>query len=214
MPGGEVIVAHCPNPGTMIGCAEPGSLILLRHSADPKRKLPYTWVMTMVGDIHVSVDTLLANKLVFEALSHGKIPELAGYSRVIPEYTWGDSRFDFYLEDPAGKLPPCIVEVKSTTLAYGDCSMFPDAQTVRGRKHLEGLIAAKKSGIRAVQFYCVSRKDVRRFSPADHIDKAYGDALRRAFQAGVEVLAWTIDVSSTAERHSVTLREPIPIELN
>jgi sugar fermentation stimulation protein A len=207
---GEVVVVHCPNPGTMIGCAEPGSEILLRHSCDPKRKLPYTWVMTVVDNVHISVDTMLANKLLFEALSMRTIPELSHYSEVVPEYTYGDSRFDFVLKGESN-VPPCLVEVKSTTLAYGECGMFPDAQTVRGRKHLEGLIAARQNGLRAVQFYCVSRADVTTFSPADHIDKVYGETLRRAVEAGVEVMAWSIDVQPSGDRHAVTLAKPVSV---
>jgi sugar fermentation stimulation protein A len=105
---GEVVVVHCPNPGTMIGCAEPGSEILLRHSCDPKRKLPYTWVMTVVDNVHISVDTMLANKLLFEALSMRTIPELSHYSEVVPEYTYGDSRFDFVLKGESNVPPLCV----------------------------------------------------------------------------------------------------------
>jgi sugar fermentation stimulation protein A len=138
---------------------------------------------------------------------------LSAYTKITPEFTWGDSRFDFSLSDPAGKLPQCLVEVKSTTLAYGSHCMFPDAQTARGRKHLEGLIAARAAGLRAVQFYCVSRSDVEKFSPADHIDKAYGETLRRAASAGVEILCWAIDVRADQDRHDVRLSRAIAIDL-
>jgi sugar fermentation stimulation protein A len=62
-----------------------------------------------------------------------------------------------------------------------------------------------------VQFYCVSRADVTTFSPADHIDKVYGETLRRAVEAGVEVMAWSIDVQPSGDRHAVTLAKPVSV---
>lgn len=213
LPNGDVVVVHCPNPGSMIGCAEAGSRIMLRHSRDPKRKLPYTWVMTSVGDTHINVDTLLANKLFAEAARARLIPALRVYTKVIPEYSWSDSRFDFLLESEAPNTVPCLVEVKSTTLADGPKAMFPDAKTERGRKHLRGLMAAKKAGMRAVQFYCVSRDDVTQFAPAEHIDPMYAAALREAAAAGVEVMAWVIQVSGDLTKPNITLDRPIEVRL-
>lgn len=210
---GEVIVAHCPNPGSMQGCAEPGSAVLLRHSNDPKRKLPYTWVMTIADDVHINVDTLLANKLVHEALKQKQLPELEMYDQIIPEYKSGDSRFDFMLTASGGNAKPCLVEVKSTTLTKGDCAMFPDAVTARGRKHLGGLSDAVNRGMRAVQFYCIARNDVRAFAPAEHIDPEYARALRAAAAQGVELMAWTTEITLTENRHRVRLNHPVPIHL-
>lgn len=190
---GETIVVHCPNPGSMIGCAEPGSFVLLRPSRNPKAKLPYTWVMTLSGQIYISVDTLLANKLMAEALKDGTVAELKQYPNFSPEYTYGDSRFDFCLRDSEME-PQCLVEVKSTTMALEDIAMFPDAKTERGRKHLHGLARACEEGLRAVQFFCVSRGDTKKFEPADQIDPLYAKALRESVARGVEVLAYSIKV--------------------
>lgn len=219
LPTGEIIVAHCPNPGSMIGCAEPGSPIWLRKSLDPKRKLAHTWVITEAGGNFVSVDTLLANKLVKQAITNGIIPEFTAYSRAISEFSLGDSRFDFCLEPDAQdattkpSLKNCIVEVKSTTLVDGEVAMFPDAKTERGRKHLKGLARAVALGYRAVQFYCISRHDAILFRPAEHIDEKYAKELRLAAAAGVEIMAWSTKIIRDEKQFSVELSCPITVEL-
>jgi sugar fermentation stimulation protein A len=213
MSDGEVIVVHCPNPGSMIGCAEPGSVVWLRKSTDPARRLPYTWVVTHWQNTFISVDTLLANKLVKEALTNGFLPALSNYRQVSPEYRWGDSRFDFALFNADETEPACIVEVKSTTLAYGMTAMFPDAQTERGRKHLRGLMDARRAGIRAVQFFCVARNDVDAFKPAHHIDEKYSLLLAEAAASGVEVMAWTTHITRQSGTLTAELVKEIPVLL-
>ena len=218
---GATIVVHCPNPGSMISCAEPGSEIYLRHSACADRKLPYTWVITRQGETFINVDTLLANKLVAEALAERRLPEFVEYDQVQKEFTFADSRFDFALgKDVSARsghsnknFPQCIIEVKSTTLAQGRRAMFPDAKTARGLKHLRGLMAARRQGIRAVQFFCISRNDIDSFSPAEHIDPDYADGLRQAAAAGVEIMAWHIEVRLLQRRFSVSLSAPVKVFL-
>jgi sugar fermentation stimulation protein A len=102
------------------------------------------------------------------------------------------SRIDLLLEGEG--RPRCFVEIKSTTLARGRTALFPDAVTERGRKHLGELADAVRAGDRAVQFFFVRRGDVARFAPADDIDPAYGQALRAAAEAGVELVAYSARV--------------------
>ncbi|MHC4550831.1 MAG: DNA/RNA nuclease SfsA [Planctomycetota bacterium] len=179
LPGGDVVTAHCPNPGAMTGCAAPDSAVLLSRSTDPARKLPYTWELVRVGRIWVCVNTAVANRVVRRWLESGHL--LPGYGTVRAEVRHADSRFDFALDDR------CLVEVKSVTLAVDGCGAFPDAVTKRGRRHLETL--ARLRGVRRVLLYFVARADVTAVRPADEIDPAYGRALRQAVRAGVEVLA-------------------------
>lgn len=206
---GEIIVAHCPNPGSMLGCQEPGSEVLIQKSANPKRKLPYTLSVVWSGDVAINVNTMLANKVVAEALNKREIASFKDYESVKSEVGFHDSRFDFFLsQHKSGR--DCFIEVKSTTLADTDCglAMFPDAPTERGRKHLNALMHAVDSGYRAVQFYLIARADCHRFSPADHIDREYGETLRKAQKAGVEVIAFDIDirVEQPEEGHRSTSR--------
>lgn len=191
---GEVLTAHCPNTGGLIGCQEPGSRVWLRDSADPGRKLRYTWQAVEVGGTWVNVDTNLPNRVVHEAIEAGKIRSLRRYTEIRREVPYGKgSRIDIYLSRDGA--PPCYVEVKSTTLTEGRAAAFPDAVTERGRKHLEELMRMVRRGARAVQLFFVNRDDVTRFRPADAIDPAYCATLRKAADKGVEIQAWCARVT-------------------
>ena len=177
---GETLTVHCANPGAMTGCDAPGSTVLVSDSANPRRKLRYTWELVRVGRVYVCVNTQVANRAVGQWLEAGQL--LSQYETVRSEVRVGDSRFDFGL-DEGGYL-----EVKTVTLKTADgLAAFPDSVTERGRKHLETLASLK--GVRRVLLFFVARSDVEAVRPADEIDPAYGAALRRAVDAGVEVMA-------------------------
>ncbi len=208
LPDGSVLTAHCPNTGSLMGCKEPGSPAWLRDSGDEKRKLRHTWQAIRCNGAWVNVDTGLPNRVVFEALQAGEVPELAGYAEARREVKYGkNSRIDVLLTDP--DRPPCYVEVKNTTLAEDGVAMFPDGVTERGLKHLEELRRVVKEGGRAVQFFFVSRGDVEVFRPADAIDPAYATTLRRVVDAGVEIMAWRTRVEPLA----LELDRPLEIDL-
>lgn len=208
LPGGEIVVAHCPNTGSLAGCLVPGAPVILRDTRDEARKLRYVFQAVRVGRTLVNVDTSLPNRVVFEAVERGAIPELAGYAHIERERKYGAaSRIDLLLTGARGEL--CYVEVKSTTLAEGGVALFPDAVTERGRKHLEELGNMVEQGHRAVQFFFVGRGDTAAFRPAERIDPAYAVALRRAAARGVQVLAYDARVA----RNRLDVRRRMPIEL-
>lgn len=212
MPDGQVIVVHCPNPGSMLGVCDTGSRVLLRP-AKAGRKLGYTWVLTGVNEYLVNVDTLLANKIVFEALLGGMLAPFMPYDVIEKEKSFQDCRFDFRLQSAAGDIPACYVEVKSTTLCEKGVAMFPDAVTERGRKHLAGLSRAVKEGFRAVQFFCIARADVKEFRPAEHIDPAYSRALCEAQQSGVEVMAFTTEIKFAKGTATFQIGAQVPVNM-
>jgi sugar fermentation stimulation protein A len=206
-PGGEVVVAHCPNPGSMRTCMAEGGRVWLSRSDDPRRKLPYTWELAEVDGAMVCVNTARANAVVAEALASGVIAELRGFDQMRPEVRYGArSRVDFLLETGGRK---CYVEVKSVTLRGGDrVGAFPDAVTARGTRHLEELMAMVADGHRAVMLFCCNRTDARAMRPADEIDPLYGRTLRRAAAAGVELLAYRCAVSP----RGIWVEERVPVE--
>jgi sugar fermentation stimulation protein A len=203
LPSGKMITAHCPNTGSLMGCAEPGSTVWLSHSTKPGRKYPYTWELVQVdGRVTVGINTSLSNRLVREALESGVITELGGYASIRTEVRFGEenSRVDLLLEDH-DRLAPCFLEVKNVTAAVnGGKALFPDAVSARGSRHLRELERVVQSGARAALCYCVQRGDVNQVRPADEIDPAYGKALREAIASGVEVLAYRARVSSAGIR--------------
>lgn len=189
---GEVVCAHCANPGSMLSVNEPGSAVMLSPSTNPERKLRFSWEMIRVGDAWVGINTARPNSIVEEAILAGRIDPLTGYSTLRREVKYGkNSRIDLLLEDPG--RPPCYVEVKNVTmrrdLKKGPAE-FPDAVTARGAKHLLELADMAKAGARAVMFYLVQREDADALAMAADIDKAYAEGLKTAISAGVEVLAY------------------------
>lgn len=205
---GEVVTAHCPNTGSLLGCLAEGARAILRDSQDEERKLRYVFQAIEVGGTLVNVDTSLPNRIVHEAIVDGRLSELTGYATAKREVAYGrNSRIDVLLTSKAGEL--CYVEVKNTTYADGRTAMFPDAVTERGLKHLGELTRMVRQGHRAVQFFFVSRSDCRSFRPAVGIDPEYAKALAKAAAKGVEVIAYSARVSPTR----IEIAKRLPIEL-
>jgi sugar fermentation stimulation protein A len=206
---GDHLCIHCPNTGSMLNCMGEGARVWFQRNSDPKRKLPGTWelVETPQGRL-ACVNTARANRLVEEALLAGVIEELTGFTALKREVAYGveNSRVDFRLDFPEG---PAFVEVKSVTLGFGNTAVaaFPDAVTARGARHLRELAALARDGMRAVQLYCVNLSGVEAVRPASEIDPLYAAALRDAVEAGVEVLAYGVEISPEAIR----LTRPLPV---
>jgi len=188
---GTETTAHCANPGSMMGLAEPGSMVWLSKSDNPKRKLAWSWELVDDGTSLVGVHTGKANALVEGAINAGHIPELTGYKSLRREVKYGEnSRIDLLLEAPA--RPTTYVEVKSVTLSRTKgLAEFPDSKTARGAKHMAELAEMAKQGHRAVVFFLVQRSDCKSMQPAADIDPKYAQSLATALTAGVEVLCYS-----------------------
>lgn len=189
---GEIVVAHCTNSGSMKSCIENGAEVYLSPVANTTRKTRFTWEMIKINGNWVGINTANPNKIAFESVSNGIIPELAGYTRVLREVTFGDSRFDIYAENGTEK---CFVEVKNVTMKEGKYALFPDSVTTRGQKHLKTLMDVKAAGMRAVMLYIIQRTDVEVFAPAVEIDPDYAKKLKTTVAAGVEIIAIQVEVS-------------------
>lgn len=206
---GREVVAHCANPGSMMGLAPSGATVWLSPSRNPARKLKFSWELVDIDGSLVGINTGRANALVAEALDAGRVPELAGYARRRAEVRYGSaSRVDFLLEDDGH--PDCYVEVKSVTLRReGPLAEFPDAVTARGTRHLAELAEMVRQGQRAVLFFLVQRADCEAVAPAADIDPAYADALTDAIDAGVEIICYKCNLSPAA----VALDARLPLAL-
>ncbi len=201
---GRELTVHCPNSGAMTGMCAPGSRVLVSDSGNPKRKLRLTLERVRAGRAWVGVNTMLPNRIAREGIEKGRGPGLAGYETVRSEVVLEEgSRIDLRLD--AADRPPCWVEVKSATLREGRTALFPDAVTVRGRKHLDALLRAVGRGDRAVMLYVVSRGDCDAFGPADGVDPEYGAALRHAAAGGVELLAHSVRMRASSALLSAAL---------
>ncbi|MFH1028284.1 MAG: DNA/RNA nuclease SfsA [Pseudomonadota bacterium] len=202
---GSIVTVHCPNSGSMKGCAVPGSPVFLSRSPNPDRKYPLGWELVQADGFWAGINTGLPNRLVREAIEDGTVTELQGYASLRPEVPYGEhSRIDLLLEGATGR---CFVEVKNVTLVENGRALFPDAVTTRGQKHLLELMRVVSEGDRGVIFFTVQRGDGNSVSPADAIDPEYGRLLRMALANGVEALAYRALV--TPEEIRLTERLPV-----
>jgi sugar fermentation stimulation protein A len=187
---GDIITAHCPNSGSLMGVKEAGMPVVLSHHPSPKRTHAYTAEMVYAEGTWVGINTQHPNRLVKEALLARNLPEISGYTGVQPESTVGQSRLDFFLPDWG------YVEVKNAHMKRQPHLLeFPDAVTARGVKHLKELSQLAAMGHNAALIYIGQRDDVDRFAVARDIDPAYGAAFDDAQRAGVMMLAYTCHVS-------------------
>ena len=204
---GEEVIAHTNNSGRMTGCSNPGSRVWLSPADRPGRKLKWTWELVEVAPgVLAGINTILPNKLVAELVVAGRVPELGGGWMIRPEARFGEerSRVDLLLSRGDERV---WLEVKNVTLVRDGAAAFPDAPTERGRKHLRELSRMVAAGDRAMLFFVVQRSDAVEVGPADDIDPAYGEALRGAMDAGVEVVSWMASVRP----EEVVLDRPLPV---
>jgi sugar fermentation stimulation protein A len=206
---GQVITVHCPNTGAMTGCAEPGSPVWLSVSEAKTRKYPHTWELVETIDGIACVHSALANRVVKEALEAGRIPGFDRWPELRSEVRFGrGSRVDLLLEGDPGQV---YIEVKSVTLCRdGGIGAFPDAVSLRGRKHLRELQSVCAETVRAVLFFCVFHTGIRTVCAAGDIDPDYRQALQAAQAAGVEVLAWSAAITPA----EIALERPLPFSLD
>ena len=218
LPDGSEAIAHCGNPGSMMGLASPDSRVFLSANRNPTAKLDWRWEIAsqrIAGDeVLVGINTNLANRIVEAAIAAGDIQPLTGYARCRREVKYGsrNSRIDFLLEDP--ERPACYVEVKSVTLRRPDgpdpeAAEFPDAKTERGAKHLAELADIAQSGARAVMLYLAQRADCAHFSLARDIDPKYATAFAEAQKAGVEAYCFDCVVGPKG----IKLKSALPVRV-
>lgn len=201
---GAEVVCHVKNTGRCRELLVPGAAVYLEKAGEAKRKTAFDLVAVEKGDLLINMDAQAPNRVFGEFAAQGRF--LPGLTAIRPEYVWGDSRFDFRLEDDVG---PILVEVKGVTLEEDGEVLFPDAPTERGVKHLRGLRRAAEEGLRAAVVFVIQMEGPRLFRPNDRTHPAFGEALREAAAAGVQVLAWDCRVTPD----SLSMNAPVPVAL-
>jgi len=191
----KIITGHCPNTGSMMGLLNKGNKIWFSRSDNLSRKLKYTLEIIEVGKKMIGINTLLTNKIVFEALSQKKIKNFVKFNNIKPEVKFSDkTRFDFLISDNKEK---CFLEVKNVTLSRKDeIAEFPDAITSRGTKHLKELIIAKQRGFESYILYLIQREDCKSFRIAKDIDEDYKIAFDKALKKGVKIICYDCKIST------------------
>ena len=172
------ITAHCPNTGSMMGLLKKGNKVWVTKNDNPKRKLKYTLQIIETASSKVGVNTLITNNIFYDALSNNKLKLFGKDLTIKREQKFGkNTRFDFFIENKKKSF----IEVKNVTLLRKKgIAEFPDAETLRGSKHLRELIKASNKGFNIYIVYVVQREDCDYFSIAKDIDKEYAKLLTEA----------------------------------
>lgn len=181
---GKREVCHVKNTGRCRELLLPGAEIYVQHQTNPTRKTPLDLIAVKKGERLINMDSQAPNRVVAEWLKKGYFCSQDAMIR--SECRYGNSRFDFYIEDGRRKI---FMEVKGVTLEEKGIVCFPDAPTERGVKHIQELIECKKAGFEAYIFFVIQMKDVCFLKPNDRTHRAFGETLRKAVAEGVGVLA-------------------------
>jgi sugar fermentation stimulation protein A len=191
----QIVTAHCPNTGSMMGLLEEGNEVYLLKNENPKRKLKYGLEIIKAKKNLVGVNTHMANKIVHHGLSNNLIKELKKNETIQAEVFFNkETRFDFLARKNGQKS---FIEVKNVTLFRDKLTAeFPDAITSRGSKHLLTLIDAIKKGYKAYLIFLVQIQNMEKFKIARDIDSEYYKNYLKAQKAGVNFLAYRCKITS------------------
>ncbi len=204
MSEGQEVICHVKNTGRCRELLIPGAEVFIQESDNPNRKTRYDLIGVKKGNLLINMDSQAPNQVVKEWLSEGNL--FGQESKIRPEKKYGNSRFDFYVEAGERKA---FIEVKGVTLEENGVARFPDAPTERGIKHIEELISCMEEGYEAYMIFVIQMKGIHLFEPNDGTHAAFGEALRKAWRAGVQVLAY----DCTVTEDTLALDLPVPVHL-
>ncbi|WP_270284514.1 A/G-specific adenine glycosylase [[Clostridium] scindens] len=206
---GKKETVHVKNTGRCAELLRPGARVYLQESDNPDRKTRWDLIAvekeTDQGSVRlVNMDSQVPNQVVKEWIEKGGL--IKGATLVKPEYTYGNSRIDLYVETNERKI---LIEVKGVTLEEEGRVRFPDAPSERAVKHVEELKAAVRQGYEAYVFFVIQMRDVRYFTPNTDTHPAFAKALREAAEGGVRVVAYDCEVSPDA----IQIAQEVPVVL-
>ncbi|NLX61609.1 MAG: DNA/RNA nuclease SfsA [Tissierellia bacterium] len=204
---GEEEMVHVKNTGRCKELLVPGAKVLLEDCSHIKnRKTKYSLIAVWKGNMLVNMDSQVPNRVVFDALRENKIEGFEDLTHIKREVAYGHSRYDIYFE---GQKDKGFIEVKGVTLEIDGISMFPDAPTERGTKHVLELIEAVKDGYRGAVLFLIQMKGPTKFRPNWEMDRKFSEAIKLAYENGVNILAYDCLVTE----NTIVLDEKINIEL-
>ena len=206
MVSGKEETVHVKNTGRCRELLPFGAKVFLADEEGKERKTRYDLVAVMKEERVINMDSQAPNAVVKEALQKGLI--LHDIIEIKPEFTYGESRFDFFVRTKQEEKG-VFIEVKGVTLEQDGIVSFPDAPSERAIKHMEELIKAKKEGYKACVLFVIQMENVRFFTPNDIRHKEFADVLRKAKEAGVEIMAYDTKVTPD----SMELKSPVEVRL-
>ena len=198
--------AHLANPGRLQELLVPGAEVWVSKARNPKRRTQFSLELVKADNALVSVNSLIPNALVDNALKNYQFPDMPDYINYRREMPFGHSRIDFCVSH---KTTLTWLEVKSVTLVRQSIAAFPDAPTQRGKRHLLELISAVENGARSTVAFIIQRGDATAFTPNDTTDPEFGRLLRKASETGIEIIA----MGCTVTTKKITLHHILPVKL-
>lgn len=200
---GKVEVCHVKNTGRCRELLSPGTKVWCLDAGSPTRKTRYDLITVQKEKRLINMDSQAPNIAAREWLEKGGLGEI---ENLRAEQKHGDSRFDFYFEKE-GK--PCYLEVKGVTLEKDGVCAFPDAPTERGAKHLRELTKLAEEGFGAYVLFVIQMEGVKYMHPNDLTDKPFGEALRQAKKAGVQILSYDCKITE----NTMNIQEKVEVKL-
>lgn len=201
---GKKETIHVKNTGRCAELLIPGAVIYVQESANPARKTKWDLIAVEKGERLINMDSQIPNRVVQEWVESGAM--FKNVTQVRPETTYGNSRFDLYVEADGKKI---FIEVKGVTLEENGVCRFPDAPSERAVKHMEELVKAMGDGYETYVFFVIQMSDVKYFTPNTDTHPAFAQTLRDAAAAGVHVLAMDCAVAPD----SIAIRKPVDVVL-
>jgi sugar fermentation stimulation protein A len=193
-------LAHLRDPGRLKELLYPGAKLILKKAADnPKRKTKFDVIGVFKDNLWVLINSGFHSDLAAELIESGLIEEFKGYSIEKREYTFGKSRLDFLLKPIDDSIPDVkkmLVEVKGCTLVEEEWARFPDAPTIRGKKHVEELISALDKGFESSVLFLILKEDAKVFSPNKDTDPDFSMALKEAQEKGVNIIPFVFETQN------------------
>lgn len=177
-------ICHVKNTGRCKELLPPGAVVYVERNDNPARKTKLDLIGVKKSSYLINMDSQAPNAAVKEWLMEGHL--FSDQAKIYAEKTYGESRFDFYIEDGSRRA---FMEVKGVTLEEDGICRFPDAPTERGIKHIKELVKCMEDGYEAYILFVIQMSPVKYLEPNDVTHKAFGDALREAAKAGVHVMA-------------------------
>lgn len=204
---GRIEKVHVKNTGRCKELLIKGQLCYLESSSNPNRKTKFSLISIYKGDMLVNLDSQVPNKVIYDALASGELSHFQNLMTIKREYTYGKSRFDIYFKRQNGREG--FIEIKGVTLEREGYATFPDAPTLRGTKHVKELTEALQEGYESYILFLIQLKPVHYFEANRTMDPDFADALKRAHDAGVKILAYDSNISDIG----IELGVPIPIHI-
>ena len=201
---GQEEIVHVKNTGRCREILREGTTVILEKASNKNRKTAYSLIAAYKNELLINIDSQVPNQVIFEALEEGDIKGLENLIEIKREVSYANSRFDIYFEDINRKG---FIEVKGVTLEDRGSTMFPDAPTVRGSKHLNEMIKAVKEGYAGYIIFLIQLKGAEEFTPNYKTDPEFAKNLKLAEESGVKLLAYDCLVTED----SITLNKEVPI---